>query len=117
MGGLCWNSKAKYQDSTQIEGWTVTEVEQSENTGVLGSRSQTGKNYDKEQAYEKYYKIMLVGNIYEWETVCRIHPMLQALPFTAPQVGGAFDYTNYSIMAGFDAGFDVERVLTRWSFN
>ena len=119
MNGLCWNAKAIYPiGSTQKEAWRATEYDE-----ILLNQSNLnvppGQGYLSDQAYEKYYKIMLAGNPFEWAVVCKLHPMLQACPFTlgdtanASFLGRPLNYNLFSILSGFDVGTTVNRKLPR----
>ena len=102
INGYCWNAKVT---KTGIQGWDAIEQEQSYTEAGTDNNKEVGDNYLSSQAYEKFYANMLVGNPFEWKTVCDLHPVLQACPMTLHSTSLAgFNYEDHSILAGFDVG-------------
>ncbi len=111
INGYCWNAKVT-QPINSVFSWDAIEKEQCIKAQLATEELEEGNHYNVSQAYEKFYANMLVGNPYEWKTVCSIQPVLQACPMTFVSTNEAtFNYENHSILAGFDNGFAVTREI------
>ena len=113
LNGYCWNAKlTESEPVNNLFGWDAIEKEQCVVAQAKANSLEEGNKYNVSQAYEKFYANMLVGNPYEWKTVCSIQPVLQACPMTFVSTNEAtFNYENHSILAGFDDGFAVTRKI------
>ena len=100
MTGLCLNSKWKYEGQTTDDNWSVTELEQD--------ASKCGAGYKTNEALNKFYQNMLVGNPPEWRLITEVLPQLQFGPMDLSALPAANANLNdilkfYTMVTG---GFD-----------
>ncbi len=108
LTGLIWETAYKSQYDVTLPtdadpdrfnlGWNCIEPEV-----VCKAQENMGSNYDANQAYNKYWKLMLCGNPNEWKSICWLNPMIQSTPMTQFQLTDIFtsdDFQKYSIYTG-----------------
>jgi len=115
---LLWETAYQTQKDASVtpsqENWSVVEPEYcvwddatKQLAGSGNNKLQMGNGYSCNQAYNKFYKLMMSGNPNEWKSICWLNPMIQSTPFTEQQVRESvipptahFFYRAYSIYTG-----------------